>query len=460
LLGFFSIAWWIQGELRNSYSQVVEEILVDFSYLMSAHLENNRMSTDSFKSLQEMFDKNKSRKINAQIFDFKKINSNLSLYVTDAQGKVVHASDPALIGRDFSQWNDVYKTLKGEYGARSTRVDAEDSRTSVYYVAAPIIIDEKIAGVATISKTESSILVFLDRALSKMFLGGLFSVIALGFFGGMMMIWITLPLEKLRKYALEVSKGQRSVLPQTKIRELQQLGEAFEKMRISLEGKKTVEKYTQTLTHELKSPLTAIKGAAELCLEEMDQSQREQFLKNIIEEADRSHHVLNQLLKIAALESKQQLDQTEAIPLAELLHEAKNALLGLWKSKNLNISISCGESERLRGDRFLVFQALRNILQNAIDFSEPNSNIEIQVAHSHNNLTIQIVDQGAGIPAFALDRVFEKFYSLERPDTKRRSSGLGLSFVKEVVELHRGKIRIQSPFKNQRGTEVTLEFQV
>lgn len=458
LIGFFSIARWIRGELRNSYAQVVEEILVDYAHLVSAHIENNRMSPQSFASLKEMFAKSKTHNLNAKIFDFIKTNPSLEMYVTDDKGKVVFSTNQEEIGRDFSQWNDVYKTLRGEYGARSTRTNPEDTRTSVYFVAAPITIDSKLVGVATIYKTESSILIFLDRALNKMFLGGLFSVIALGMVGGLIMVWITLPLEKLRRYALDISEGQRGVLPQSKIKEVKHLGEAFEKMRISLEGKKTVEKYTQTLTHELKSPLTAIKGAAELCLEEMDQSQRQQFLKNIIDEANRSHVLLEQLLKIAALESKSQLEQTTAIDPVELLNETKDALVGLWKHKDLKISFDGHPTGSIEGDRFLLFQAFRNILQNAIEFSDSGASIQIRVLDTANTLKIEIEDEGAGVPDFAKDRIFEKFYSLERPDTKRKSSGLGLSFVKEVIELHKGQIAVASPLKNNRGTSVIIEL--
>lgn len=456
LIGFLSIARWIRGELRNSYAQVAEEILVDYAHLISSHLENHRMSRQGFETLKEMFEKSKSHKLNAKIFDFIKTNPSLEMYVTDEKGRVVFSTKEEEIGLDFSQWNDVRRTLRGEYGARSTRIDPTDNRTSVYFVAAPITIDSRLAGVATIYKTESSILVFLDKALNKMFLGGFFSVIALGLIGGLIMVWITLPLEKLRKYALDISEGQRGVLPQSQIKEVKHLGEAFEKMRISLEGKRTVEKYTQTLTHELKSPLTAIKGAAELCMEEMDQSQRQQFLKNIIEEANRSHLLLEQLLKIAALEAKHQLDLTDAIDPLDIVNETKEALIGLWKSKNINVVIESKSKDLIDGDRLLLFQAFRNVLQNAIEFSQPGSQISVLILADTKYLRIEITDEGSGVPDFAQKRIFEKFYSLERPNTKRKSSGLGLSFVKEVIELHDGQINVISPIKDGRGTSVEI----
>lgn len=457
-MGFFSIARWIRGELRDSYSQVVEEMLVDYAHLLAAHIEKHKMSRAGFDSLQDMFTAYKSHRFDAKIFNFVKENPSLELYVTDDKGIVQFATQDEHYGKDFSKWNDVYKTLRGEYGVRSTRINPNDSRTSVYYIAAPIKLNEKIVGVATIYKTESSILVFLDRALNKMFVGGLFSVIALGIVGGLIMLWITLPLEKLRRYALDVSEGKRGTLPQSSIKEVKHLSEAFEKMRITLEGKKTVETYTQTLTHELKSPLTAIKGAAELCLEEMDREQQEKFLKNIIDEANRSHNLLEQLLKTAALESKRRLDQTARVDMIEVLNEAKEALMGLWKPKKITVVVESKGNPAIEGDRLLLFQAFRNVIQNAIEFSDRGSSVQIVAEESGGSVNISVNDNGAGIPDFAKERIFEKFYSLERPDTKRKSSGLGLNFVKEVVELHKGRITFESPTANGRGTSVIVQF--
>jgi len=461
LMGFFGIARWIQGELRNSYGQVVEEIMVDFAHVVAAHLENHRMSEAGLKSLTDLFAQYHTHKINAKIFDFVKKDATLEFYVTDAKGKVIAANSPELIGKDYSKWNDIYKTLRGEYGVRSTHLVAEDPRTSVYFIAAPVHIDGKIAGVATVYKTEGSVLIFLDRALNKMFLGGLFSVVALGLLGGLLMLWITLPLEKLRKYAIEVSEGQRGELPQSNIKEVKHLSEAFEKMRISLEGKKTVEKYTQSLTHELKSPLTAIKGAAELCLEEMDTQQQKKFINNIIEEANRSHALLEQLLKIAAIESRTRLEDAETFDVIEILHEAKDALMGLWRPKKIEVQVIVpSEACTVFGDRLLLFQSIRNLIQNSIEFSETGGTIVLSAVCQNGEVTVQVKDFGAGIPDYAKARVFEKFYSLERPDTKKKSSGLGLSFVKEVLELHQGSIAIESPNHNGAGTTVTIKLPV
>jgi two-component system, OmpR family, sensor histidine kinase CreC len=455
-LGFLGIAQWIRGEMRISHSQSVEEILVDASHLVSAWIEERGMSPQSMKELGSALQRYKNHPIRAPIQSFNKTSSTLDFYVTDRTGKVIYSSKPEEIGRDFSQWNDVHRTLRGEYGARSTRTDPNDPKSSIHYVAAPIKIQDQISGVVSIYKTERSTLLFLDRALNRMFTGAVLAVLALVIFGGLILLWITFPLERLRQYAIQVSEGHRAPAPQSGIKEIRHLTDAFEKMRTALEGKKTIEKYTQSLTHEMKSPLTAIKGAAEICLEEIDSSQRKMFLSNIIEETNRSHAILEKLLKIASLEAKTGLDSPENFHLLECLQQVQGSLMGFWKPKDIRIEIQ-GQAELLAfGERFLLFQSFKNIIQNAIEFSPEKSIIQISFGKNDEWIEIGFIDQGSGIPTFALEKVFDKFFSLERPSTKSKSTGLGLSFVKEVIELHKGRIIIQSPIADNRGTRVQI----
>lgn len=458
LAGFVGMAQWIRGELRNSYAQVIENFLIDSSHFFSSMIEQKGMNEKTYVELDKILTHYKTYQSRIKNSEFLKNTSPLDVYVTDKNGKVVYSTNQQELGQDFSKWNDVYNTLRGEYGARSTRINKSDSNTSIYYVASPIKSNGEIIGVVTVYKIKNSILLFSDEALKRIYMGGLFSIFSLVIFGGLLLLWVTIPLEKLKNYALKVSNGNRPALPESSIKEIKQLGDAFEKMRVSVEGKKTIEKYTQALTHELKSPLTAIKGAAELCLEEMDEKQRHRFLKNIITESDRSHIILEQLLKIAALESKTTLDQIEKINVSELINENKASLYGLLEAKKISVEVSSSGSDQIYGDRFLLSQAIRNILHNAIEFSEEGSKIEVKMENRDHKLILNLTDEGTGIPEYARARVFEKFYSLERPDTKKKGTGLGLSFVKEVINLHKGNITVTSPAKNEKGTLVHIEI--
>ncbi|RYZ79335.1 MAG: hypothetical protein EOP04_27950 [Proteobacteria bacterium] len=132
--------------------------------------------------------------------------------------------------------------------------------------------------------------------------------------------------------------------------------------------------------------------------------------------------------------------------------------MGSWKSRNISIFIEGAATRPIQGDRFLLFQSFRNILQNAIEFSRDGSSVKVKVREIDSDVMIEFIDEGSGIPEYALDRVFDKFFSLERPHSEQRSSGLGLSFVKEAMELHGARITYESPVKNGHGTWVTLQF--
>jgi two-component system sensor histidine kinase CreC len=108
----------------------------------------------------------------------------------------------------------------------------------------------------------------------------------------------------------------------------------------------------------------------------------------------------------------------------------------------------------VKGERFLLRQAFANLLQNAIDFSPEKGVISISVEAQDGTAIVSISDNGPGIPDYALDKVFTRFYSLCRPDTGKKSSGLGLTFAKEVADLHGGQIRIAN--RAEGGAEVTL----
>jgi two-component system sensor histidine kinase CreC len=220
------------------------------------------------------------------------------------------------------------------------------------------------------------------------------------------------------------------------------MGKALQDMRESLEGKQYVERYVQTLTHELKSPLAAIGGAAELLTEEMTPTERGRFLANIRTEAGRMQGIVERMLQLSALESRKGLKSIEEIDIGQLIAAIVEEARPLLLKKSLQINTAVSPDARLHGERFLIRQALANLVGNAIDFSPPHAVILLMARHEAEYLSIEVADAGPGIPPYAVEKIFERFYSLPRPDTGRKSTGLGLSFVREVASLHHGTISV------------------
>ena len=99
---------------------------------------------------------------------------------------------------------------------------------------------------------------------------------------------------------------------------------------------------------------------------------------------------------------------------------------------------------QVRGERFLLEAAVQNLLQNAIEFSPPAGALGLELAEASGKISFRVRDEGPGIPDYALPRIFDRFYSLPRPDTGRKSSGLGLSFVRAVARLHGGEVVLEN----------------
>ncbi len=458
----FATSIWIRNEARDSYALVIEEMMVDVANLLAIQLETEfAQGRPGSLEIARVFETFKKRALNAQILRIKKVDPALDIYVTDSTGRVLYSSrDATEIGQDYSQWRDIALTLRGEYGARATRIDQADKLTSVYYIGAPIRVGQEIVGVVTAIKKRSSITAFLDLFLEKMVIGVLVVIGLVIFFGSLLFVWITRPIEKLRGYALEIASGNKVPLPNLPHRELRDLADAFEQMRISLEGRKTIERFIQSLTHELKSPLAAIRGSSELALEPMADAQRTRFLNNVLDEAARAELVLEQMMRIAALESQTKLTQTKSSNLAQLVGDAETALLGIAEKSQVRFINQWDQQEPnfvVEADPFLLTQAIRNLLQNAVEFSEAGSEVKVSLVRGDTKIRLIVEDSGSGIPEFAKERMFEKFVSLERPRTGKKGTGLGLSFVREVIHLHRGTIEVTSPLPSgNRGTRIEI----
>jgi len=444
-------AYWLLNsvvdELQPSMSQSAEDTLVDTANLLaevvSRDLKNGTLTTVAFSNA---FQRYQARKLNAEIYYLQKTDPDFQIYITDKVGKVVFHTNPNEIGKDYSNWRDVAFTLRGDYGARTSKADVNDPLSSVMHVAAPIKWGQDIHGVLTVGKPNISIQPVIELNQNKIWLRGLI-LLSLGLVLGLITAFIlTGSIRKLIHYVEAVRRGERVQPPKLREKGLDKLASAVEAMRDELEGKSYVENYIHTLTHEMKSPLATIHGASELLQEEnMDPEQQHRFLANIRNETNRLKQFIDRLLKLASVENKQALEKTESISLQDLVTHEIESKSSLLKNKNLQISFQHSENDSiLQGERFLLQQAISNLLDNAIDFATTASRITVELTKNEKLLSLSIQNQGEPIPDYAKDKLFERFYSLPRPQNGQKSTGLGLSFVKEVAQLHGGSINLSN----------------
>ena len=124
----------------------------------------------------------------------------------------------------------------------------------------------------------------------------------------------------------------------------------------------------------------------------------------------------------------------------------------------MSINFDIEPKQLINGDEFLINQALFNVLENAIDFSPKGSEIKVELLSVGKNVEVIISDEGPGVPEFAIDKIFNKFFSLARPNSNKKSTGLGLSFVKEVCRIHEAQIKVENKNSIKTGLCVTLLF--
>ena len=446
-IGYFLVvglaAWFVLDivthETEPGIRQATEETLVDTAHVLAElaaqDLAAQRIDRGGFATSLRAATRRSPR---ADISGVRKESVDFRVYVTDAKGVVVYDSEHAAIGEDYSQWRDIARVLRGEYGARSTLEDPDDPESSVMYVAAPIFWQGELIGALSLAKPMSSLSPYISRATHRVKQTGLWLLVATAAIGIFFSGWLSWSIHRLRSYARAVADGRKAEPPTGGGYQFSELARALGQMREKLEGKQYVERYVQNLAHEMKSPLTAVIGAAEILEDELPAADRRKFADSIGEQARRLQAIIERMLMLARVEQLQ-TPEGGAIDLQKLLPACvADRQLALAK-RRLECVISAPEASSLRGDSFLIQQAVLNLLDNAIEFSPDSGRIELELAVTDGYAEISVRDHGSGAPNYALAQIFDRFYSLPRPATGRKSTGLGLALVREVARLHGGE---------------------
>ena len=457
-LGFYQLARNFIADVEPQTFQATEEVMVDVANVL-AEVVASDVREHHFKAdeLRKAFESSHQRELRVQIFEHLKTRVGIHVYLTDSKGVVIFDSDGGRReGKDLSAKLDVNRTLKGQYGARSSRDFTNDATSSILYVSAPVGNPEKPDGVITVFKPQADVLPLVYQRRRIIYTacgligGGILFLITAVF------LWLFRPIGMITDYARAIERGERPPKPKIGIgREVNTLASALDSMRDALEGRRYAERYIQTLTHEMKSPLAAIRGAAELLDEEMPVADRKRFLENIRAEAARSERLINRLLELSAIEGKGSLDAVAELDFRDIVARAVDQARPLVEVAGVILKVTTPPGPvRLKGDAFILRAAVTNLLENAIDFSPAGADLEISLTVGAGQAILSIRDHGPGIPDYARAKIFERFYSLRHHASKRKGTGLGLTLVREAAELHGGTITLE-PAEGE-GTTASL----
>ncbi len=491
------------GHVKPTAQQVIEDTLLDTSKLLAANLqlplESGQLLNDTYqKQLDSAFigtPVSDSRTIDkASDYDKepaykRKAYSSFRVYVTDSTGIVVYDSLPVPVnaeGQDYSRWNDVYLTLRGQYGARSTEDDNSTRESSIMYVAQPIKnASGSLIGVVSVGKPVASVLPYLDNTRRRMLVTMLLISIAALILAGLVAWWLKQSISLVTQYTGALAEDTQK--PYFYLgRELNSLTDTIETMKHRLENRAYVSDYVHTLTHELKSPLTAIRASSEL-LEDygLDSDDRQMLNHSIGEQSIKMQQLIDRLLLLAKVEQPTFKLNRQAISLLPMLNSLIkdsspklqqrhlspielyiNNELSATINENISLNADYDSIMTVYADSFWLMQALQNVLDNAIYFAESSVIINISSFDSNMNaVTIDVFNDGKLLPDYAVSKVFDRYFSLSHQSQAinnystqgieqqqanasepmpKKGTGLGLTLVKQVIEHHGGSVTISN----------------
>jgi len=456
--GITLLLYRVVADIDPRYRESAEESLVEISQLMASLVEQDVIAgAINTQRLEPLFRSVYAREFSAQIYNLHKTRVEMRVYVTDERGRVIFDSTGRDLNADYARWSDVSRALAGQYGARTTRDIPGDPLTSVMYAAAPIRWGSEIVGVVSVGKPVQSFGQFVQDARARTLWVGVGSAVALLLLTLIMSVWLVRPFGLISDYWRWLRSQRTLSVSRMLRRAVDTLRGGLREMRDALTGRSYVADYVQTFTHEIKSPLSAIRGAAELLQEpSMPQAERDHFLANIAGETQRIQEIVDRMMELTALETQRALERSETVSLAPLLHEVAASAENAAAARQIRLHVGIDGNARVEGDPFLLRRALSNLLDNAIDFSPPGAEVALALHVGAREARITVRDHGQGIPDYAREQVFEKFYSLARPHSQKKSTGLGLAFVREIAGLHRGRITLDNAPRGGAIATLTL----
>lgn len=215
--------------------------------------------------------------------------------------------------------------------------------------------------------------------------------------------------------------------------------------------------FTANVSHELKTPLTAISGYAELIENHMvDPEQETRFAQEIQQNANRLLSLINDIIRLSELDNSENLVRYEQVDLDLVAQESVNNLTVNAEKRGVKLYYE-GEPCTLRADRGMLTELVDNLAANAIRYNNEGGEVHVKVAHENQQPVLMVSDNGIGIPKDQQDRIFERFYRVDKSRSKQTGgTGLGLAIVKHIVELHDAQITVES--EPGKGTMMKVTF--
>jgi two-component system sensor histidine kinase CreC len=267
-------------------------------------------------------------------------------------------------------------------------------------------------------------------------------------------LWLVSAVRRLRRYAQQAEAGQ-DLAPPAVPGELGELALAMDAMRRRLEGRERLEHDVRALTHELKSPLAALRASGELLQDELPPEDRQRFAAQVLAQTERLQTLVERVLALSRLEAQVGLGERQPRQLAEAVDAQLERHAAPLHQRGLSVVWQTRAQALVAADPHLLDMAVGNLLSNAIDFAPLGSALVLAVEVVAGQAVFSLRDSGPGVPAAAFSQLGQRFFSTARPGSRVKGSGLGLAIVRRIAGLHGGGLGFEPA---EPGLRVTLSL--
>ena len=385
---------------------------------------------------------------NSDLGDYPVVDEDLRITLIDEEGTVLMDTNADIGGMGNHGERPEIKQAFFEGEGRDVRRSETLERSTFYY--AMRLKDGNILRVA--KETGSIYSMFLDAIPSLMLIA-----VILFAFCALLAHFLTksfiAPIEKVAKNL----DGQVDV---GSYKELTPFLETIQEQHQNiLKSAKMRQDFTANVTHELKTPLTSISGYAELIESGMTgEKETRRFAKEIHRNAKRLIRLINDILQLSELDTRETALETEQLNLYGMAATCVEMLKINAEPNQVKLSVR-GKSAWIEGNRSMIEELLYNLCSNAIRYNKPNGTVKVSVDKNEEGVLLQVADTGIGIPAKHQERIFERFYRVDKSRSKERGgTGLGLAIVKHIVAEHGAKMTLES--EEGVGTTISVLFSV
>ena len=272
--------------------------------------------------------------------------------------------------------------------------------------------------------------------------------------------WLIIPFRKVSKAISEVKEGfTDEAISVPDYDETEHIVDAFNdvlrRMRV-LDNSR--QEFVANVSHELKTPLTSMKVLADSLVmqENVPNELYKEFMVDIAEEIDRENKIINDLLTLVKLDKTDGKLNVESVDINALLELLMKRLRPIARQENIEVILESNRSVQAGVDEVKMTLALTNLVENAIKYNKKNGWVRVTLDADHKNFTVTVEDSGMGIPEEALERIYERFYRVDKSHSREiGGTGLGLAITRNIVLMHRGTIQVSSV--EQEGTTFVVK---